>query len=190
MFTHYETDDLLRDYVSYIVEHKLDNIILMGYSFGGTIAFEMAHRLKNLGIQIKAIIFIDAYVAHANRFKHIHKDENEYLENIIKDYLKKKNAQEMFRYNKDVTEALIADYKLYHRLTKHINTTLRKLEVDIYQMQTKKSVAWIKDTRNEWKKLCKTYTTFSAVGEHSEMLDPNNLKENAMILKTLLERME
>jgi putative ABC transport system ATP-binding protein len=190
MFTHYKTEDLLADYTAYIISNKLEDVILMGYSFGGTIAFEMAHRLKELGVKVKAIVLIDAYVAHSNRFTHIHRDEDEYLESIIHDYLKKRDAQEMFRYNEDITDVLINDYKLYHSLTKNINTTHKKIDVDIYQIQTDRPVAWIADTRNEWQDLCSRYTVTKAVGEHSEILDVRNLKENAEVIRSVLERLD
>ena len=190
MFTHFDTQDLLEDYVNQILSYNLNDVILMGYSFGGSIAFEIAHKLVQKNIRIKAIIFIDAYVAHKNRFKHLNADEDEYLTRIITDYLQKRSSQQMFRYNDSVTQALIKSYKQYHTLTKHINTTLKKLDVNIYQMQVDEPVKWIKDSRNEWSKLCRNYVVTNIVGDHSEILDVKNIKQNAETLISVLEEVE
>lgn len=112
---------LARQYIEYIVTLKLKGpIVLGGWSFGGIVAFEMAHQLKAMDIPVGKLILIDTflepqsrYELYANNFSTstlmnfmIHKEDVNSASNRVYNYLNKMPEKHL---NK-VTQTVKHDY--------------------------------------------------------------------------------
>ncbi|RDB14789.1 Non-reducing polyketide synthase terA [Hypsizygus marmoreus] len=52
--------EMAQTYADYIVRRSTGSLILGGWSFGGVVAYEIAHQLKKRGVQVQGILLIDS----------------------------------------------------------------------------------------------------------------------------------
>lgn len=71
--------------------------ILLGYSIGGNLAFEVAKKLIEKGYKVANIIMIDSYKKD-QKIAELEEDVNKYVEEKIK----KLDKEEIFKYNDDL----------------------------------------------------------------------------------------
>ncbi|MFJ7919615.1 condensation domain-containing protein, partial [Lysinibacillus fusiformis] len=186
MFNFIESFDFVNIYADMIEQIDQDgSYVLMGYSFGGSIAIEVAHELIRRGHQVTDVILIDSYVIEQDSFE-------SFNVNLIRgqadDYAEGEFAS-FVAFDPSLKEMIVESFVTYYNYTKDLVTTLNSVGANIHMIKTKEAVSFIKsDTRSKWESLSsKQYDEYEGVGAHNEMLGSKYLHTNALILVTILE---
>ena len=184
MFNFLETDKIVDCYVEKVKEIQKDGpYVLMGYSFGGALAFEVADRLVKEGKTVSDVILIDSYVVEDDSFSNINLD---FVRAEIRESLRVKYKDVIT--NEDFLEEIVSSFINYYIYTKDFVNSKDKLDLNIHLIRGVGQVPNIKDTRHIWPSLTsKEYYEYQGVGTHNLMLNGEYLNTNAEILVNLLK---
>lgn len=186
MLRHFKSENILSEFIEVIQKNSKEPITLVGYSFGGTIAFEIARALLEKGIKVEKIIMFDSFVVPKNRFDDLELNEEEALEFLIKDFINKKSGKELESFNSVQIDELIEDYKIYHYATKNIYTKEHKIATKVFNFVTKNDTGWNGETRISWQHLAKEYFEIDIFGEHTVIFDSQYFDKNLAVIKKAL----
>lgn len=187
LFNFLETERIVDHYVEKVKELQKDGpYILMGYSFGGALAFEVAYRLVSEGYEVSDIILIDSYVVDDESFSNINL---EFVRENVINSLKYQYAGVIT--NEEVIKDIADSFINYYVYTKDFVNTKVKLPSNLHLIRTDGVVPNIKDTRDEWKSLTSAdYIEYAGIGEHNEMLSGANLNHNGKIVVSILNKIK
>lgn len=187
MFNFLETDKIIDFYVDKVIEIQNNGpYVLMGYSFGGALAFEVANRLISKGYVVSDVILIDSYVVEDDSFSDIDLE-------LVRGNVKKSLSTQ---YSNVITDQNFIDeiadsFINYYECTKDFVNSKIALTTNIHLIRGDGVVPNIRDTRNIWKSLTThRYLEYEGVGEHNMMLSGNNLNHNGSIIEMILNQIE
>lgn len=184
-FNFKNTNTLIDNYINKIKSENVLNPILIGYSGGGNIAFEVAKRLKKEGIHPRKIILIDSYLRKQklNQLSPILEDlKNKLIEDVCSRFEKldtkevKKNINDYYDFfwlkNKEENQV---DCEIIHIIADNNNLA------DITDL-TQDFIS------NNWENLTNnTYTSIVGKGDHKNMLYSPNIEYNSKLILDSLE---
>ncbi|WBW99496.1 non-ribosomal peptide synthetase [Oceanirhabdus sp. W0125-5] len=184
-FEFIEHEDRIKIYADYItkISHE-QSYILMGYSAGGNLAFEVAKELELRGRDVSAIIMIDAH----RKDKVLNKDKlviDDATRCLIENYLHENTNEHMSV--EDVISTFGAKIQSYHAYFCDL-INYGKVNCNIYVLQdstTKKDDLLPKWAESTMGKL----EIVKGIGEHENLLSElNYVKHNVKIINTFLRR--
>jgi len=188
-FDFIESDDRIEKYISLMTDvQKEGPYILMGYSAGGNLAFEIAKGLEKNGYEVSDIILIDSTFLEDIKKDSAYFDAinklNEKRVNEIKEYARL-NSLPVMEYIEENVKRKIDAYSEY---IEHIFNT-GAVNANLYNILS------ISDTVSEKMNLSrlwemstnKSLTIYRGFGKHSDMLDYGYVEKNAEIIKGILE---
>ncbi|MCG5104726.1 non-ribosomal peptide synthetase [Oceanobacillus alkalisoli] len=185
MFNFVANEDILNYYADQVIAlQKEGPYTLLGYSFGGTIAMEVARILEARGYQVDDIILIDSYVVEEDSFNHISMEaiESSVDAEVTGDFSIYMSLDEEMR--KDIVNSFIN----YYQYTKDIVNLPSPLDSNLHLLKVEGKVGHLKDTRGKWEELTvRGYYEYPSVGEHEDMLTGEFLSKNASIVSSILK---
>ncbi|PPA82185.1 non-ribosomal peptide synthetase [Brevibacillus laterosporus] len=172
--------DRIEQYVHYIKEAQSEGpYVVLGYSAGGNLAFEVAKKLEEHGLPVSDLIIVDAPLRVEALQLDIEKiqSEAEALVNLMAQHL-----GESIRTVADQNIDLIKEY--YDYTNKVINEGVLSANIHIITSNetTRDDIqSWENSTINQ-------VYVHKGSGEHMNMLiDPTHLTENARVIATILK---
>ncbi|MBX4266311.1 non-ribosomal peptide synthetase [Clostridium estertheticum] len=193
-FDYIENEDKIAKYVKVIKGiQKEGPYILMAYSAGGRLAFEVAKTLLKDGSKVSGIIMIDSYPLKNDSYIELKEDElgkiyNDYLE----DHQNEVNTEikELFQ-NTFSRKALIRKVNNYTKYLSNISICREKIKTDIYIIKSEESREKKLDICGEpkevWDELIDgELIQYFGYGKHSEMISEYGGK-NIDIIKGILK---
>lgn len=193
-FNFIEHENRLQEYTSHIIKRQGEGpYILLGYSAGGNLAFELAKEMERLGLQVGALILVDSikkqtvtYRSDIERDKVIKmlyndiifKDFEHYIPNEeIKRFVLEKAKKNLLYMDQLVNEGEIsADIHLIRRGTEKSSIELSYLQGEDLSCEID---SWEKSTKG------KLYE-YQGYGAHFDMMQGDYAKENARIIEKIL----
>ncbi|MGO4291014.1 thioesterase domain-containing protein, partial [Chitinophaga sp. RAB17] len=182
-FDYIEDPDRLNSYVNLITKLQTKGpYILMGYSIGGNLTFEVAKVLMAAGHRVSAVILIDSVrIIRQAEDESISKDE---LGKIMTDIL----GQQLSGVEEELKAGMLDDayaYSQYHN--RMVNDGV--IDADIYLVKNGEKRA---DADYRWEGATTgAYNIYEGKGKHEKMItEANNLKHNAAIIKGILEQLK
>lgn len=186
MFNFLEEKELIKTYVKEVKKIQPKGpYVLMGYSFGGALAYEVTHELVKQGEQVSDIILIDSYVVIEDSFINMTEESvrNQVETSLNNDYMG------MLDTDKDLKEKIANSFVNYFNYTKDIVNKADPIAASIHLIRGWGIVESIPDTRDLWKKLTYDgYHEYDGIGEHNEMLTPKYIEHNADIVNNILDK--
>ncbi|MFV0607170.1 MAG: non-ribosomal peptide synthetase [Niabella sp.] len=183
-------------------------LILIGYSFGGIIAYEMARQAMQLGKEIKMLGVLDSYAKPSSennilskyytksirQFKKLAFFGNRFIKNPS-ETVKYQKLVLLRKFNKNFVEAeddQIYDYDndvvmAYENI--YNNYVMRPMDITIHLFKVQKRVYYLDDPKFlGWKEFAKQgVKVFSIPGDHKTFLNPPNNKILAEILQNVID---
>ncbi len=140
--------------------------LLMGYSYGGTVAFEIAHELQIRGYETSDVILIDSNVLEVDTKGKLNLDEIKDLPELIKQF-----------------SELKTNYPYYGDIV----TTKKKLNGNIHLLRGDITGIEVKDNGHMWKQLTnKSYYEYKVKGHHNEILSHKYKRDNCGLINDIL----
>lgn len=155
-------------------------IILLGYSIGGNLAYETARVLENRGRKIAALIFIDNY----RRLELLSFSDEEYRKNA-EEYLVMVDQRYLRSENKDLVLETIEHYDRY--MDSRMETEPVKAPIHLIKGEDQELNLPYRMSRQAWKELTPEFVIHQGSGKHLEMLFDEHLKKNVDVLRNILE---
>ena len=142
-----------------------------GWSFGGTVAFEMAHILQAKNIQIDNLILFDTVTEYStNTGSVVEKNE-------IEKFGFDGELQAMLSHNSQLSDR--------HKLSKIYRQNLVLVKATRRGVSTKKSENFSSDNSYGWDKYAKKIVVYEVFAEHNALFDKENVSSMAIILKKI-----
>ncbi len=176
-------EEQAREYIHYLnMLPDLNSIILLGHSYGGSLAFEIARQLKKTNIEVKYLIIIDAWaeppfnVDFKNNFK-----------NIILRQVEKLKLNE-FISSEEVKKRWLD--LLWHRAVLLLRYKPTKIDVHGTVIAAKESLPEY-DVKKEGIQLWSNYLLSAAIyrvsGNHENIMHEDNAHNVAYIVNQILK---
>ncbi|MGI4806439.1 MAG: non-ribosomal peptide synthetase, partial [Janthinobacterium lividum] len=210
-------EDIAAYYVSEIAKHNPNGpYVLAGYSFGGTIAYEMAKQFQAMGKKIKILALFDSYasqteLAYPKYIRILHKFWNYCCRFFYTFVLMAQNPADTIRYKSETIQRKLTT--LYWKLKKqnqqsgflgysHKIDEMNKKAAEAYQItpyngkidlfRAKVRTYYMKDPDYlGWKKFAlKGVQIHNIPGDHNYIFAPPNDKEFAQVLQECLNDAE
>ena len=172
-----EGGDTMEQYLQLMSGMQQDlPFILLGYSIGGNFAFEVAKALEFRGHSVSDIILIDSY----KRWKADCKTDQE-LENDVAAYMKNVDMSEFAMEADDVATIREKAFNKVSAYARFMNNTMDsgKVSADIHLIKCEEKMDTALKNRNWEESTGGNCYVHQGKGMHPEMLNPENLAENA-----------
>ena len=169
----------LQEYTEKIVKlQKNGPYIFFGYSSGGTLAFEVARHMAEKGLNVSDIIMLDTICNYQEEDYSIEKVETE-TNNILDRFA------EIFKGDKNIREKVYLKMKSYYRYIHGVLIT-GKIDANIHLVKSdSKDEPFV---NNNWRSFTSSnYNEYKGFGSHIDMLQGDNLQNNALLVKELLQ---
>ena len=185
-----ESDNKIQEYVDLITGVQNEGpYILLGYSAGGNLGFEVAKELVKQGHEVSHLIMMDSYkIEGVDTFTR---------EIKVKDRVDKvvellETQPGLFKYlsNQFIKDSIANKVKNYLAYaTSLINSG--QIDTKIYLIKSIEGTEdnkEIKESRDKWvEATTKMFVKFNGFGAHYEMINPGFAEENAKIIKEILK---
>ncbi len=171
-FNYIEDKDKINKYINIIKEiQKEGKYILLGFSAGSNLVFEISQRMKDEEL---TIIFMDGFFYEDIDRKDIDRKVNEYIVNVLK-------LDENNKFLKQLLKSKIENFMEY---IQNNDTYTKKINKDIYILQSNE----MSDKRVD---LLKNLTTGEIIRyrvdvNHLDLIAKNYVKRNAEIIKSII----
>ncbi|MDQ3280871.1 MAG: D-alanine--poly(phosphoribitol) ligase subunit DltA [Acidobacteriota bacterium] len=180
-------EDVLTTYSSVIRELQPDgDLVLFGYSAGGSLAFELARRLASDGRRVSDLIFFDTFRPDAKAPSDEAEVERIVAENLayFDAYIAADAETRMFVDNSDVRALLVRKMAAYVRTYERL-TNEDVVDANLHLIT---SGEFADDERHERWRSATTgrFTIRRGAGGHTDMLFEPNLATNAEVLRRVL----
>ena len=184
----YYQEDYLAHYtnlVQDIVRKHKGRVHLLGYSFGGVLAHEIAHRLKKMDVQVDGIIMLDSYYARGKNF---------YKKMLRGTFISKRAAifqlERAYPQFKEIDSSLklelIEKFESFYKLTNQIMGTAESVEIPLYFIKSDSSMKGIEDTRGEWEFIYQEhYTEWDTTITHTNMMKLESIQELSTLINEI-----
>ena len=173
--------ELIQYYTEDIIQtNREENIILIGYSLGGNLCYEIAKCLESKHIQIQKVILLDSYYIDRESSKKNGLAYQKYADQIMernrvldKTHILEKQSEKMFH--------LIRDF--------YTEGTLKETNVYYIESQSDDEFAAVLRKDNEgWSRVSeRRIRYYKGVGKHSDMLKVPNLDKNRRVVERILQ---
>lgn len=179
----FETDNLYSAYADMLGEviQPEDKIVLMGYSFGGNIAYEVAKELEGRGIIVRHIVFIDSY--RLNKFWFADpSDLKVEVDKFFDEYVPMDKGMNLEEFHNDMFRQM----STYCNFINNYEGIYPEIEASMYMILSSEEVADI-DVRLQWEYSTRNqYKMYQGYGTHMEMWRNEFLPKNLELLVTIL----
>lgn len=177
--------DRINQYVKKILEINNKAIILMGWSSGGHIAYDVAVALENMGVKLSGIIVLDICPLESKdklSDKELKNLEKEHMRNLLKN----PSNREVLK-SDDARLLYLSKLNSYLKYVNNLRYT-KKLDTNIYVVVANKSDMCIDkvNTKKMWTK----YTNgevflYDAVGTHNSILG-SEVANNSKVIRNII----
>jgi len=164
-------------------------VLLLGYSFGGCLAYEVAHVLSQRYSKIvDGIIMLDSY------FKVTMDTGLEFFMDDLSDRAQlREKLIEFFPVYSELAEEVQEDVETTFMGFMENTITLKNNKYDLpttlHFLEAEFQDHGMKDTRDEWFNNCFTQTEkYLAAGQHNDMLNEENVDNNFKIIEKIIEK--
>ncbi|MEC1444353.1 plipastatin non-ribosomal peptide synthetase PpsE [Bacillus subtilis] len=166
-----EQDTRIEQYVNCMTDIQPEGpYVLLGYSAGGNLAFEVAQAMERKGLEVSDFIIVDAYLKEQPLPIDTGNDESAaYLPEAVREKVmkKKRNYQEYW------AQLLNEGY---------IKASIHFIEAGIHP-ETSENTGLTK-----WEGACGNYSEYTGFGAHKDMLEGTYAEKNADIILDILEK--
>ncbi len=175
-----------------IKAHNPKEVTLCGCSFGGIVAWELYFHLKMKNIDVKGIHLFDTPEAKfysrmtiielvKRRFKQLFE---------IKSFIKlKKKTSGLFFNNKYVqNQDSLNGISHLRILNKYKTQTINNVPIILYRSKSAFAKSWSSDSNLGWLKFTNKFEKLYVEGEHTSMLDPDNVTDLATKLRDKIKQ--
>ncbi len=191
-FNFIEDENLIEEYVKVIIKLQSEGpYILLGYSAGGNLAFEVAKELERQGYEVSKIIMIDSH--YRSEIINLTEEEREEMINeLIDSYFEHNRTQDDYikGYKQKRT---LPDYvgKKIIAYSRYLDSliTLGQVDADIILIKSleegnekeslREHTLWSNSTSKRFKSI-------QGFGVHIEMLSPEFIRKNSEIIEQIL----
>lgn len=182
-FNYIEDDDRIDKYVNMILNIDDDGeYLLMAYSAGGSLAFEVAKKLEEKNKKVAAIIMIDTY-KNKSKVDVNEKQKEGFLKQL--EY----NINKHFVVGKMKEKIINRALKYYIDYMKTDNAG--QIYSDIYLITSQDRNTMFKLTNDNWNNsTIGTYIEYSGAGPHLEMLQAGYVETNMKLIYSILNNVE
>ncbi len=161
-----------------------DNILFVGYSFGGNIAYEVVKELENRGITIKNIVLIDSYMLQ----KFWYADPNDLkleVDKFIEEYIQEDNKK-----SRSLQEEMFKQMSTYCDFINNYVGVYPKVGSSIYMLLSDEAIDKDDDLRLRWESATnRKFTFLHGVGSHTEMWRGDFMKTNIKVMLPVLQEL-
>jgi len=166
------------------------NLVFLGYSGGGNIAYDTASYLQSIAVSVAKIIMLDGFRWEEGvKFVTLTEDSiDEMIQNFIKQTnidSKTINTPAILKMIANERSGLIDEAHIYQEYCElHRNCTTKISNCEFINILSEDSILDGSDTRKGWAKVSQKEVRYlHGVGDHLTMLsNPKNLKTNARII--------
>jgi thioesterase domain-containing protein/acyl carrier protein len=190
-----EEEDRIKQYVKLITTYqKQGPYILLGYSIGANIAYEVTKELELQGYAVSDIIILDATVREKKmkmNEKKFRKQVNKFLKDLVElnDFLYWLQTTALSEYTDEEAIYDIA-YKKVEKGGQYLMDMVNsgKVDANIHMIRTDKEHKILLDHKKRWKlRTTKNYSEERGKGKHLTMLEGENLISNSKLLDDMIK---
>ena len=180
-FNYMMEQDKIKRYADMIQSYEKEGpYVLLGYSLGGNLAFEVCKELENRGKEVSNVIIMDSYRIDGT-FAPTDEDMKKF-EVELAEHFKRHVGSAVVQ---EHTLAQAKDFINFCYETMNKGTVKSKVHFIIEENssdphRTKRESSWDGSSQT-------SATLYQGVGKHEEMLDKTLVRENANIVRTILE---
>lgn len=176
------------DYADHIQSVDPDGpYLLLGYSYGGNLAFHVAQEMERRGAGVRAIVMVDS----SRRMSRISYPEGE-AERVAEAFMAHENLREYFD-NVLLREKVYRQIQAYYRYSGQVVETGR-VDADLHVILSENAITEHRDEHGrpvadtyKWKELTTgAFEIHSGFGGHNEMLYEPALERNADVIQSIL----
>jgi thioesterase domain-containing protein len=180
-FNYIEEEDRLSQYLDIMTGIQPGRpFVLLGYSAGGILCFQVARALENAGYDVSDIILVDSFLPVYQTGVHV-KIEVEDFFRRIEEALASLGAEIL----KDKVKEKTAKYIEYC----NSNIRLEKIRADIHLILSEAPLDIGAADSQAWEKFTTGKTTiYRGFGKHPDMLSPGALEKNMEIIRQILKQ--
>ncbi|MFE4201638.1 gramicidin S non-ribosomal peptide synthetase GrsB [Aneurinibacillus aneurinilyticus] len=208
-FDFIEDDDRIQQYIEAMVQIQSDGqYVLIGYSSGGNLAFEVARQMEKQGYHVSDLVLFDVYWK-GRVFEQTKEEEEENIK-VIMDELRENPGMfnmtreefELYFTNEFVKQSFTRKMRKYMSFytqlvnygevgaTIHlIQAEFEEEKIDENERFDEEEKTYLEEKWNEkaWSKAAKRFVKYNGYGAHSNMLGGDGLERNSSILKQILQ---
>nr|CAA84364.1 peptide synthetase ORF5 [Bacillus subtilis subsp. subtilis str. 168] len=166
-----EQDTRIEQYVNCMTDIQPEGpYVLLGYSAGGNLAFEVAQAMERKGLEVSDFIIVDAYLKEQPLPIDTGNDESAaYLPEAVREKVMKKKRNYQEYWAQLLNEG-------------HIKASIHFIEAGIHP-ETSGHTGLTK-----WEGACGNYSEYTGFGAHKDMLEGTYAEKNADIILDILEK--
>jgi amino acid adenylation domain-containing protein len=179
-FNFIEEEDRLNQYAEIITKQQpVGPYILLGYSAGGLLSFDIANTLERSGFEVSDLILLDSFFMEKETRALTEADREEWFNGIEKS-LERVGASAL----KEKVFAKTQRYITYYENITH----LERVNANIHLIISEESQNSKINNPRCWDELTtKKPLVYRGFGNHNEMLSPGSLEKNAKIIQEILD---
>ena len=185
-----DNKDCVKEFAKDLIKigRKYDEIWLLGYSFGGCLAYEVAKLAISPKIRIEGIIMFDSF------FKtNPNTGVGSHIDKLTDPSKIRCTFEERFDFYKDldtsIKESIEKCFLGFLGSTSGLINHKEKLDTSIFFLRAEEPYHDVEDTRHEWQQGCaENYREYQAYGKHMDMLNVVNMDRNIRIINDILSQ--
>ncbi|PJI07373.1 MULTISPECIES: non-ribosomal peptide synthetase [Clostridium] len=184
-FSFIDNANIIDEYVKSILDTQNEGpFILLGYSGGGNLAFEVAKVLEKKGYEVSDIIMLDSAVKKSVKDNLTYPSKYEVI-SIMKNFF---NIDNFHEFEENIAERAMVNHKKYIQYNNK-NITKEKVKANIYVISSSST----REVRENYEYLLNwenhtmgKFVIYDGYGLHLDMLSGEYCGKNAEILKNIL----
>nr|P0C064.2 RecName: Full=Gramicidin S synthase 2; AltName: Full=Gramicidin S synthase II; Includes: RecName: Full=ATP-dependent proline adenylase; Short=ProA; AltName: Full=Proline activase; Includes: RecName: Full=ATP-dependent valine adenylase; Short=ValA; AltName: Full=Valine activase; Includes: RecName: Full=ATP-dependent ornithine adenylase; Short=OrnA; AltName: Full=Ornithine activase; Includes: RecName: Full=ATP-dependent leucine adenylase; Short=LeuA; AltName: Full=Leucine activase [Brevibacillus b len=208
-FDFIEDDDRIQQYIESMIQTQSDGqYVLIGYSSGGNLAFEVAKEMERQGYSVSDLVLFDVYWK-GKVFEQTKEEEEENIKIIMEElrenpgmfnmtredfelyfaneFVKQSFTRKMRKYMSFYTQ--LVNYGEVEATIHLIQAEFEEEKIDENEKADEEEKTYLEEKWNEkaWNKAAKRFVKYNGYGAHSNMLGGDGLERNSSILKQILQ---
>ncbi|QUI24146.1 amino acid adenylation domain-containing protein [Vallitalea pronyensis] len=188
-FDYIEDEDKIKQYADFIMSiSDEESYVLMGYSAGGNVAFEVAKELEKRHKKVSDILMIDAYRRHqVDAKEEITAFKKEKLEQAFLNVIQGDEGHEEAAATMDFFVSKAMDQTQKYMAYFQTMTNEGTIHANIYMLKSNESI--VEDPERYWEKVTTgVVQVVEGIGNHEHMLsDPSYVKQNGKLVREILD---
>ncbi len=174
-----ESEDRLQKYISYLLKQQNEGTyLLLGYSAGGSLAFEVAKEMERLGLKVSDLILIDT----EKRVKIVQRSPEalqQEIDALFHDIILKEFKNVVpDEYVRKIIEQRTKTYLLY--LDSMVNKGAITANIHFIRATDSRDSSWKVSTRGD-------YFEYAGLGGHFYMMHGDFVAHNARLIQSILD---
>ncbi|QUI24145.1 non-ribosomal peptide synthase/polyketide synthase [Vallitalea pronyensis] len=191
-FDYIEDEDKIKQYADFIMSISDEEpYVLMGYSAGGNVAFEVAKELEKRHKKVSDILMIDAYRRHqVDAKEEITAFKKEELEQAFLHFIQGDEGHEEAAATMDFFVSKAMDQTQKYMAYFQTMTNEGTIHANIYMLKSNESI--VEDPERYWEKVTTgVVKVVEGIGNHEHMLsDSTYVKHNGKLIRAILEEIK